>query len=795
MAYRPNHPVIIVVNSDGGGYVKQFNTMSEAKDFYKTITTDGVAYLYAAPKASLDFGNLSDSIPEYDNGMTYGTGALVKLNGTVYKLINFIGAGGYGPVTHPSAWTTNVTLPPPAPPISSTGLNDGASKGMAFNVNQLANGSSPFADVNDTLLSTTAECGFVLGYDRDGTVFNGSYINQTVRRYSSGRIERQTTGEGGSPCFYPNGYRIDFQDIISEFKLETKTIYSLDFGGTLYGPYYNPRYITKSPRTYVVADGNGGTTEVQETGVKRREDKNGRYQTTWFNYAVGDAPYKFDDDLSITDQIGQPIPNGRYLVTYKVDGDERIHSGAWVGRIDNVQEGTVVWKFEAETPDQPPPPPCSVRRPLVNPVNGGATDECDPTIVYPFSVYENCAEPIVVLIEGVEVTLGTNTKRGMDDGYGYVIWGECTGMVYVPNGQQVHDGFEYYYYSDGAGSYYAEPKTNNCPAAGTSISRSTTDITININDSVYTVGYQHEDTIADGNCGSSGVEISSEYIPSGILLTQDSTYYYYSNGAGSYYTESIIPPYGTELSSDSGDYTVDVGCGNFVTGNYSSTTYADGMGGTYSSGGDNYYSSGTLVGNCNDYNYYADGMGGAYQGEYTGGGGGEEHPPYGTYIDGNSSPIYANAGCSDWQVGNSNYSVYADGSGGTYSESGDSYYEYGQYLGNCNDYNYYSNGEGSYYEGEYTGGGGEGYPSYGTETGNGDSYPNYIDINGTQYENGTYSYTEYHDGNGGYYSESSTSYAPYGHYFGSQSYYDTETLTDIYTYYYSDGTGGYYNSY
>ena len=714
MAYRPNHPVIIVVNANGGGYVKQFDTMSEAKDFYKTITTDGVAYLYAAPKASLGFGSASDSIPEYDNGMTYGTGALVKLNGTVYKLINFIGAGGYGPVSHPAAWTTNVTLPPPPPPISSTGLDDGESKGMAFNVNQLANGSSPFADANDTLLSTVEECQFTIGYDMDGTSFNGPYSKVNKKTFSSGRVEYQLLGAGLSPCFYPNGYRIDYQDIISEFKLETKIIYSLDFGGTVYGPYYNPRYITKSPRTYVVADGNGGTTEVKETGVKRREDKDGRYQTTWFNYAVGDAPYKFDSELlSITDQIGQPIPNGRHLVTYKVNGDERIHSGAWVGRIDNVQEGTVVWKFEAETPDQPPPPPCSVRRPLINPVNGGVTDECDPTIVYPFSVYENCAEPIVVQIEGVSVTLGTNTKRGMDNGYGEVIWGQCTGMVYVPNGQLVHDGLDYYYYSNGAGSYTIEAKQNTCPAAGTSIGRVTTELTITINAGTYTIAYQHEDTIADGNCGSSGIEISSEYVPNGTLLTQDSTYRYYSNGAGSYYTEEVntVPPYGTELSTDSGSYTVNVGCGDYVVGSYSSTTYADGMGGSYSTGGNSYHSSGTLIGNCNDYNYYSNGQGGSYQGEYTG-------------------------------------------------QSG--------------------------------GGGGSSHPSYGTTTGNSGSGDNSININGAYYQNGTYSYTEYHDGNGGFYSEYSYSYLYYGYLFTSTSYYDSEMMSDVYTYYYSDGNGGYY---
>jgi hypothetical protein len=872
MAYRPKHPVIIVVNADGGGYVRQFDTMSEAKEFYKTITTDGVAYLYASTKASLAFGEASDSIPEYDNGMTYGTGALVKLNGTVYSLINFIGAGGYGPVTHPSAWTTDVTLPPPAPPISSTGSNEGVQKGMSFTVNQLPSGN-PFLNppsVDDILLSTTEECGFVRLYDRDGVEFNGSFLNQTVKRYSSGRVDYETKGQGNSPCFYPIGFRIDNQFLTSEVKIDGKIIYSLDFGGTVYGPYYNPRYILRNPVIYTVADGDGGTTQVRENGVCRIEERQNNVpdKITWVDYAVGDSPYSFNDvGLGITERIGQPIPNGRYLVTYKVDGDERIHSGAWVGRIENVDEGIVVWKFEAQTPDQPPPPPCSVRRPVANPVNGESTVECDPTIIYPFSVYEDCEPPLTVMLEGQTITLGTNTKRGMDNGYGEVIWGQCTGMVYVANGTLVLSGTNLNYFSDGEGSYYIEDKNANpCPPEGSIISNEQTDITVIINNYTYNVGYSYERTVANGNCGQ-GVEIGSEYTPNGTLITEDENNKYYSNGIGGYYSEpttpqitgyegeedritvagsSVVsrtrtrpqysngtngdwsewnytpngtfyasdesynyysngsggyyseprqqqcPSSGTQIGSDSGYYTVDVGCGNWVTGNWSSSTYADGSCGTYTNGSANYVSNGTLLGNCNNFNYYSNGSGGSYQGEYTGGGG-STCDSYGTWIEGSNSDIQVSNPCGGtWIVGASTYSVYADGNCGTYSESGSNYYSYETYLGNCNDYNYYSDGNGSYRQGEYTGS----YPSAGSPTGNTSSGTNYLEINGVQYENGTYVSTQFHDGSGGYYiGNYQYSYTSYGHYFGSQSYYDWANMYDVYTYYYSDGTGGYYTSY
>ena len=41
---------------------------------------------------------------EYDNGVTYAANDYVTLGGSSYVMINTIGAGGYGPITHPYAW-------------------------------------------------------------------------------------------------------------------------------------------------------------------------------------------------------------------------------------------------------------------------------------------------------------------------------------------------------------------------------------------------------------------------------------------------------------------------------------------------------------------------------------------------------------------------------------------------------------------------------------------------------------------------------------------------------------------
>ena len=41
---------------------------------------------------------------EYDNGVVYAANDYVTLGGSSYVMINTIGGGGYGPITHPYAW-------------------------------------------------------------------------------------------------------------------------------------------------------------------------------------------------------------------------------------------------------------------------------------------------------------------------------------------------------------------------------------------------------------------------------------------------------------------------------------------------------------------------------------------------------------------------------------------------------------------------------------------------------------------------------------------------------------------
>lgn len=294
----------------------------------------------------------------------------------------------------------------------------------------------------------------------------------------------------------------------------------------------------------------------------------------------------------------------------------------------------------------------------------------------------------------------------------------------------------------------------------------------------YTWGNTWNVSYSDGAGGTLYESGVYEYHGTGYLLGPagywaDGNVYYVSQGQWAWWYN-----YGYYLGTYWGTAYNDVGCGDFAVYSYEYYSYADGTGGTFNnySGNYQYPSNGTYLHNCGDYNYYANGNGGYYS-EFTGGGGGNEYPSYGTWLNSGSGTYYVNVGCGEWSVGDYNWTQYADGMGGSYYESSDSYVGDGVYLGSCNGYEYYSDGSGSY----YTEGGGPSYPEYGTFLGGNDN-PIYVNVGCGDWQIGTSYSNDYADGNGGSYNESGSDYYSFGTYLGNCNGMD----------YYAEYNGSYY---
>ena len=165
---------------------------------------------------------------------------------------------------------------------------------------------------------------------------------------------------------------------------------------------------------------------------------------------------------------------------------------------------------------------------------------------------------------------------------------------------------------------------------------------------------------------------------------------YADGNGGTYFIDSSVTyyEYGTTLRTDNGEYTVNICSGTFSVGSWGVTYYSDGVGGYFQYGGVSYLPYGTYITSCDGYDHYSDGNGSSYsQGGYSA-------PSDGTLLTSSSSDItyyFSNEFIStNLVVGSSYYNTYADGTGGSYSESGSNYVSYGTQLGSYYDYNSYT---------------------------------------------------------------------------------------------------------
>lgn len=203
----------------------------------------------------------------------------------------------------------------------------------------------------------------------------------------------------------------------------------------------------------------------------------------------------------------------------------------------------------------------------------------------------------------------------------------------------------------------------------------------------YNWGNQWDVNYSDGNGGSIHESGLYEFNPNGYQIPTEQSWAegsirYISVGQWAFWYN-----YGYYLGQNSYSNDYSTSCWTVSIGGYTNNVYADGNGGTYESFAGGGWSSEADIGDCEGYRYHHNGYGTVTS--YwidTGGGGGNNYPSYGTFLDGSSSGITTNinwsgydtggsyvSGNQDIQIGTSYNNNYADGNGGSYNESGSSY--------------------------------------------------------------------------------------------------------------------------
>lgn len=757
MSYNPKHCTILVVNEDGSGFLRQYKTLSEAKEAYKLISAEGgkAVYLYPPATKSISY-KAAGTPPPISN-----TDSEVNEDGVTRKPVSFTSE-------------QNITFGASVATPSDV-------DGMIMSCEQ-----ATFLDyVGNQFTSLSKPVGFFGSYEQNGVV------KQLRASYPIG-----TKG-----CNLPNGYKSRrygsfIVGLSEEFKID-----SIDNG--LYGEYYYVRiqYHMKIPVN--ISDGQGGVVsgfhygcdipfdEYEENISKLEQDGSVNYRITVYpKYQEGQIPYKlvFKPNGFIESQkSGSPIQNGNYLVSYwknPANASEGIASGYWSFRMVHTpelgeqKEYSPRIKFIPIEPEDPPPPQNSVRKAITNDAGVVIDEVFDEFFVKnPYRIQEDMY-PIEVQIEGSDVVVGTHSKIGIDDGWGTEYWGPFRDF-YITSGVKIHETENWNYYSDGIGGWVTTPKGGGeCATAGTILSSSSETVYVSILGEPYEIGESITTATADGICGEN-TDVSTTYLPSGELITIINEENYRSNGIGGYNIYPIEGQLigGSEISvyvviTEEGDYSA-------VVGSFQRTSYTDGFGGSYNEDGaityvpygTEIYSSGS-----GGSDYFSDGLGGYYAVSVPC----DEAGTVIQTIPNGAVDIYITEISEMAPVGQSYTRTYADGFCGTYTSTYTDWYAYGWSIAVGGGYEYFSNGEGGYYAEPVV------PPPCDPEgtTISSNTTDRYIYINelaldvvaGSDYEN------TYADGNCGSYTDSGGSWYSYGSQIGSDESY----------YYLSDENGGYY---
>ena len=659
MPTKPKHYAMFILNENGSGVVKQFDTWQEAKAAYAAESATGKAvYLYPQPMKSIGAGTTPIEAP-----------AKTPVAFTPQQN------------TGQFAWPDHPPLPRPTAP------RDGESSGGLFgdepgpfykwmNYCKLhpthRECTLPGKEKFGTLASVAcvpAEGNF--GVDDKGNEFP-AYIPQQIFHNGLGGTFEGSSPEGAqwfdAPCQLPNGY-MQYSDSI--FDAPEIVVFTLKSTATA-GPAFLGRALVAAERDLFRFNGSGGSVKVlTERGLR---DPN--------NYKTPFVPAEDGDPIT-------NVATGQVIGTINVVYPLMPLAESMTEEVGTVSEDTYVTIVEHGTQQVKTGHRFATKYenkwPAMNPDSVVSNIGYDPefgTGTGAWSITHSVSNGV-----NFEWMPGTPADGRPPEGWaGFVersaggdfnrvdppipapegqTWLGSWEYDYYPNGTILDEDTEAYYKSDGAGSYFVESKNApECEPADTLVNEDATEpIILQTACGDWSFGTTTYDVFADGNCSYYEVTKNNSYDAAGTFLGKCGDYCYTTNGGPEPDMTTCVPENEQVGDATTSPLTYDAGCGVWEIGTRSVATISNGDCTTREETTDTYNAGD--IGTCNGYIYSVDSVGAVTSRE--------DNPPpppcadAGTEVSrsGNNDLMY-DAGCGSILIGYYQEVTMNDGSCGTY---------------------------------------------------------------------------------------------------------------------------------
>lgn len=249
-----------------------------------------------------DVTGLQDTInatklQEYDNFKIYTTNDLVLATNKIFKFNNFVGAAGYGPITHPTYWTEQSAQPNLSGYATESFVNSKPGlTNLAYSLNYTDIGMSSYTDTPVGVVD--GQVGFTtynltITSPQDPTV--SSYAGWTVLFVAVAGSSAMTTDvQGRTVTFDVNTMATNAQDVFGTLNM-THGWLGWNFGGALATAYYvQPTEI--AGKSFVLQ---GNTQQIQLT------DKLVNAKGLWSDFSNSVNDLGFGNKLIGTDDYGR----------------------------------------------------------------------------------------------------------------------------------------------------------------------------------------------------------------------------------------------------------------------------------------------------------------------------------------------------------------------------------------------------------------------------------------------------------------------------------------------------------